>query len=815
MRRIPCRSLFLSLVIASSACSRPVAPAATRLVDLFDQKSVEGGAARAAVAHPRTEWRFDGPAPEPPSKAFAATRGWEAGPGVADLKITGGTLTGRTTSPMGLVRIERTADLQVPDQLHSIEVRVRVSAGANLAVETSPDERADFKEIVGHMMGLGVEITTPITPGDEVQTYILTKSRPLPASQIRHVFIRPSDVPGAEFAIESVRLVFRREHLAGIESGVGWQGMREVYRESIVSRAPERIRFPLAVPAAAWLDLAAGTVDEGPVSFKVGLLRGASTQEEVLLEHTVTTPYRWEPRAIDLARYAGQQVTLTLGVGAPDAGAIGLWGAPVVRRRGVMPAPAQGVAPARGKQPQGVIVLWTDTLRQDHLDAYGYARQTAPTLRKVASEGVLFRNNTTQATWTKVATPSVLTSLYPSTHGVLGFNDRLPAGATTLAEVYRAAGYATIGFASNLFTGQFTNLHQGYEEQHEDGSLPNQRSSKTARVYVDRLVEWLELHRDTPFFVFLHLYDPHDPYEPSRPYDSLWADPEKREEHHRHLEAVRKVISDPLLKLFGMPTRAELVKAGLDADAYVKHDVDWYDGSIRGLDTEVGRLLERLKALGLDQSTLVVFTADHGEEFLDHGRMFHGQSVYGELTQVPLMMRWPGVLPAGRVVEEVVQTIDLMPTLLEISGLKRPAEAQGQSLVGLLGAGAGGRSASGRAWRAHPAISEKAVTDPAKGAAPAPHDTEAYAIVDAGWKLVHNTVRPGGGPEFELFDFANDPLNLSDVADKHPDKVQRLGKLLDGWRQMARNARLKPDAEATKGLSQQQLERLRSLGYIR
>jgi len=591
--------------------------------------------------------------------------------------------------------------------------------------------------------------------------------------------------------------------------------MREVYRESIVSRAPERIRFPLTVPAAAWLDLAAGTVDEGPVAFKVGLLRGASTQEEVLLEHTMTTPYRWEPRAIDLARYAGQQVTLTLGVGAPDAGAIGLWGAPVVRRREVMPAPAQGVAPALGDQPQGVIVLWTDTLRQDHLDAYGYARQTAPTLRKVASEGVLFRNNTTQATWTKVATPSVLTSLYPSTHGVLEFKDRLPAGATTLAEVYRAAGYATIGFASNLFTGQFTNLHQGYEEQHEDGSLPNQRSSKTARVYVDRLVEWLELHRDTPFFVFLHLYDPHDPYEPGRPYDSLWADPEKREEHHRHLEAVRKVISDPLLKLFGMPTRTELVKAGLDADAYVKHDVDWYDGSIRGLDTEVGRLLERLKALGLDQRTLVVFTADHGEEFLDHGRMFHGQSVYGELTQVPLMMRWPGVLPAGRVVEEVVQTIDLMPTLLEISGLKLPAEAQGQSLVGLLGAGAGGRSASARAWRARPAISEKAVTDPARGAAPAPHDTEAYAIVDAGWKLVHNTVRPGGGPEFELFDFAKDPLNLSDVADKHPDKVQRLGKLLDGWRQMARNARLKPDAEATKGLSQQQLERLRSLGYIR
>ena len=105
------------------------------------------------------------------------------------------------------------------------------------------------------------------------------------------------------------------------------------------------------------------------------------------------------------------------------------------------------------------------------------------------------------------------------------FNDRLPAAATTLAEVYRAAGYATLGFASNLFTGQFTNLHQGFEEQHEDGSLPNQGSSKTAREYVDRLASWLEAHRDVPFFAFLHLYDPHDPFEPGRPYDTMWADP--------------------------------------------------------------------------------------------------------------------------------------------------------------------------------------------------------------------------------------------------------------------------------------------------
>jgi arylsulfatase A-like enzyme len=810
--------LVFVLGVVCSACDgireAPTAPLAIRLVDRFDATAVIDAVAPAALPS-RTEWRFDGAPPVPAPAAFAATRGWEAGPGINGLTIQNGTLTGRTSTPVAMVRIERTGDLSVADQLHSIEVRIRVSAGANLSLETSPDEKPAFEQIVGQMAGLGNELTTPITPGDEMRTYVITKARPLPASQIRHVFIRPSDAPGATFAIESVRLIFRREHLAAIPSGVGWQGMGEVYRESIVTRAPEQARFAVSVPAEAWLDVGLGTVDEGAVTFKVGVARsGHGGPAASLLEHTVTTPYRWESRRVDLAAFSGQDVTLTLSVAAAETGAIGLWGAPVVRRRSLAPPVAEGVTSAFERVPQGVVVIWADTLRKDHLDAYGYGRETAPALRQFAREGVLFQHNTSQATWTKVSTPSMATSLYPSTHGVVDFNDRLPAAATTLAEVYRAAGYATVGYASNLFTGQFTNLHQGFEEQHEDGSLPNQGSSKTAREYVDRFTTWLEAHREIPFFAFLHLYDPHDPFEPGRPYDSLWADPAKRDEHYRNLDAVRKVISDPLMRLFGMPTREELVNASVDPDGYVAHDVGWYDGSIRGLDTEIARLMERLRTLGLDERTLVVFVADHGEEFLDHGRTFHGQTVYGELTQVPLMMRWPGGLPANRVVEDVVQTIDVMPTLLSISGLPTPAEAQGQSMVPLLDPNAGNGGTSS-AWQPRPAISEKALTDPNKGAAPPPHDTEAFAIVDGGWKLVHHTTRPRGGPEFELFDFAKDPLNLANVADAHPEIVQRLAKALAGWRHMATTARLKPDAEATKGLTQEQLQRLRSLGYIR
>ena len=125
--------------------------------------------------------------------------------------------------------------------------------------------------------------------------------------------------------------------------------------------------------------------------------------------------------------------------------------------------------------------------------------------------------------------------------------------------------------------------------------------------------------------------------------------------------------------MFGMPTRGELEAAGFDPAAYVEHDRDWYDGSIRGMDAEIGRLVERLAELGLGRRTLLVFTGDHGEEFLEHGRTFHGQSVYGELSDVPLHLLAAGrACRPGATVAETVQTIDVMPTLLELSGLPVP-----------------------------------------------------------------------------------------------------------------------------------------------
>lgn len=769
----------LIALVLISGCSPSPSPSVVRLVDVFDETMVEGGAAPPKMPV-RTEWRFD-----ETGSAFTAVEGVEG------LSVREGVLRGRATTDRPVLHVERTTDIDGRDQLHAVEIRIRVSDGANLRAEVSGAEEIDPKRPLQDLPPFDWAMTTPLIAGEEMRTYTLKYPRPVRASQIRRLYLRPTDAAGATFEIESVRIVFRKEHLASIPSGIGFQGMSEIYRESIVSRAPETIELPLSLPSRPVLQLAFGIVDDAPVTFRV------AAGEQTLVEQTLSTPYRWEERDIDLSAL-GRKASLSLSLVSQQPGAIGVWGSPVVRQRD--PARAAGT-------PKGVILLWADTLRRDHLDAYGYGRETAPFLKRIASEGVVIENNFSQATWTKVSSPSVLTSLYPSTHGVKNFSDFLPSSATTLAEVYRGAGYATVSFASNLFTGQFTNLHQGFEELHEDGSLPEVGSSKTSRAYVDRVARWLERHRDVPFFAFVHLYDPHDPFEPRPPYNGLWADAGKKEEHEENQEKVRAFIQDPLGKLFGMPSREELLKAGLDPEAYVSYDRDWYDGSIRGMDAEIGRVFERLRELGLDKDTVVVFVGDHGEEFLEHGSMFHGQSVYGELTRVPLIFRWPGGIAQGASVDRVTETIDVMPTLLTLSGIPLPEAIQGQSLAPLL-------TGDGSGFRDRPAISEKAVTKGGEGA-PWPEDTESYSIVDSGFKLIHHRTRREGTPEYELFDAVKDPLDRTDLASQHPDQVKRLSEILDSWYKMANAARLTPDSETMDGLSQQQLERLRSLGYIR
>ncbi len=802
-----------AVLLALAGCSGDVGQVSTvRLVDRFQPEAVQGAPLEVSQPPPLESWEFEQPPEETP--------GWSAADGVAAVRIDSGALRGRSSSDWPLLTVQRSHGLEDDDYVYSLEIRLRVSAGSNLSVALlrelpPPHALADMA------FSFPWWESVPILAGDTLQTYQVRFGIERSSSEVQHLLLRPTDAAGADFEIDWVRLVSRRQHLARIPSGVGWHGFGDVFKESLVSRTPESIRFLLQLPERPWLDLQVGTVDFPPVTFQVRVRpAGDSSPPRPLLNRTVTTPHRWEEASVDLSALAGRQVELELTLAADEPGSLGFWGTAVVRHSG--PPPSTGPAPlleTASEPPQGVIVIVADTLRPDHLDGYGYRRKTAPLIAELAAQGARFEHSLVQATWTKVSVPAIATSMYPTSHRVADFTDRLSAAATTLAEVYRQAGYATVAYSSVPFTGKFTNLHQGYEELHESSSLSHQGSSKTAREFVDRLGQWLARHRDGPFFAFLHVFDPHDPYEPDRPWNTLYADPARRDEHKQTEEKLRESISDPLLRLFKMPTRAELVAGGVDPESFVAHTLDWYDGSIRGLDVEVARLMGHLQDLGLDEKTLVVFTSDHGEEFLEHGRSFHGQSAYGELSRVPLILYQPALIPAGLEIGEVVQSLDLMPTLLELSRLPVPEQAMGQSLLPLLEAARRSKQqgvdplevARALGWERRPAITEKAATG--GSAAPPPRDTESYALVWDGWKLVHHTRRPDGAPEFELFEFATDPFDQRDRAAEQPERVRQLADRLEQWRQAALEARL-PETAPTEGLSKEELDRLRSLGYI-
>jgi hypothetical protein len=407
-----------------------------------------------------------------------------------------------------------------------------------------------------------------------------------------------------------------------------------------VARAPQVHRFTVRLPERPSLELSLGTLEEGEVGFRVTVAPVGERRTATVLERRVGEPHRWHDAVVDLDDWAGREVELALGLDAESAGALGLWGAPVVRSR--LEAGDGGAA------PRGVILIVADTLRRDHLDAYGYPRETAPELARLAGEGVRFADCLSQATWTKPSMASILTSLYPSTHRVIEIADQLPDSATTLAEVYREAGHATLGMSSIHYVGRFGNLQQGFEELHEVDSLTTPPLTKSARELVGRLIPWLERHREVPFFVLLHVFDPHDPDRPVPPYDTLWVDAAEIEEHVQRARQVAAFIPDPVLRSMQMPTREQLDAAAVDPEAFQRVRRAWYDGSIRAMDAELGKLFEFLRSSGLASSTVVAVTSDHGEEFLEHGRTGHGHSVYGELVDVPLILWGPGSLDADQ-----------------------------------------------------------------------------------------------------------------------------------------------------------------------
>lgn len=449
----------------------------------------------------------------------------------------------------------------------------------------------------------------------------------------------------------------------------------------------------------------------------------------------------------------------------------------------------RGAPPGPTPRPN-ILLISVDTLRADHLGGYGYGRPTSPFLDEFATRGARFEHCLAQAPNTAPSHMTVMTSLYPTAHGVS--NSALPeaivppAATPHLAQLLREEGYATAGFTD----GGPTRAHFGFGP----GFDVYDSSAEDIADKVDRTLAWLDARDDAsePFFVFMHTYEVHAPYLPPAEQRARFVPPD-----------YDGFILDMLVDEHGRwRSRNDGVFHELwrRTDEFTPADVEFliglYDGGIAHTDAHLGRLVDELAARELSDDTVIVIMSDHGEEFGEHGAFSHKQ-LHREVLHVPLILVGPGIAP-DTVVAEGVGLIDLAPTLLDLLDIEPPTHFQGRSLRGHF-------DTTRRAPAAHPLFAEFV----APGVAPIAMSVEAEGL-----KYLSRRI---GLPLQSLFDLAADPGETTrlgssaDVAD-----YKRLRELIERW--LATNLALAErhaahpgdrDAEAPEEI----IDELRQLGY--
>lgn len=434
-----------------------------------------------------------------------------------------------------------------------------------------------------------------------------------------------------------------------------------------------------------------------------------------------------------------------------------------------------GDEPWRPERTPNLVLVTVDTVRADHLGAYGYERRTAPALARLAASGVRFADAVSQAPWTLPAMASVHTGLYPIQHGAFAAETALPEAAETLAERLQAVGYGTVAVVSHEFVAAKHGFSQGFEVFDESNVLGHDAvtSRELTLTALSRLGEVQE-----PFFLWVHYFDPHFTYvrHPDVGFADGYGGP-----------LPEQITSG---RLMGEERRETRVS---DSDlAYVEAV---YDEEIAHTDTWIGRLWQGIDdRYGVDD-TVVVLTADHGEYFLERGRFFHGKDVYGELVDVPLVIA--GAIDAiGASDEELRGTV--VPTTVETRSIPR-------TIMGLLGLPADGFDGVDllAVARGEPGVGAIAEGSYAFGT-----DARTVGVQDDRFKLIHRL----DDDAYELYDLTADPAERNDLFSDYGAQHDIVRPLLARLEELRTLPRLEPQPI---GLSDEELERLRALGYIR
>jgi len=288
-----------------------------------------------------------------------------------------------------------------------------------------------------------------------------------------------------------------------------------------------------------------------------------------------------------------------------------------------------------------VIVYTIDTLRADHLSAYGYDRDTSPYLDGFARDAVLYKRAHVQSSWTRPSVGSLLTGLYPSRHGAVRRMDKLRADATTLAEVLTHEGYTSTAFITNPNLLPEFGFDQGFERMIDIESVA--RTATAQRVH-DAVFAYLDTKPEGPLFLYIHTLDPHTPYAAPERFPRRFLPRQKR----LNKKAKRMAVEESR-----------------------------YDREIAYADDEFGSFLKELKRRGLYDDAVILVLSDHGEEFGEHGGRTHGKTLFEEQLHVPLIVRLPGGEHSGSVVEQAVRVVDLFPTLLRALDIAVPKGIDG------------------------------------------------------------------------------------------------------------------------------------------
>ncbi len=501
----------------------------------------------------------------------------------------------------------------------------------------------------------GNSLSLDLIADGEFHTYVVNVKNAFqrgvdPNEKISLLSITPSNVDGAVVEIEFVRIVSKLWKYQVEQVGTSYETVGGEVRSVLHLIPDQQLEYSVDVPDNK-PELSFGTASLlGNALMDVSITVKTATESTQIFSASNLNEEQWQDEIVDLGAWAGQTVKVLFDVrGLGDN--VAFFSNPVIRS-----------APQRRFN---VIVILEDALRADHLSTYGYARETSPAKTRLMNEqGIVFLNAHSQATKTRPSIPSLMTSLFPTATGVWNFTDALSDRYLTLAEILRAQGFVTASFIQNGNAGPYAGVHQGFSSLRVESSL----GMTTEDVFGERILEWLDQNGDRNFFLYLHAIDPHGEYDPPPPFDRWY-----REAPADLMVGERELpLSDSIDPQWAKTPSGEARRL-------------LYDGEILHNDSVIESFIQKLDERDLLEDTLLVFISDHGEWLGEGGNWEHHPPGNRPVIHVPLMMSYPGMFNTSQRLEESVQLIDVMPTVLELASVDTSdLLMQGDSLVSLI-----------------------------------------------------------------------------------------------------------------------------------